>query len=326
MATHEVIAGLGASFDLVDPGVPVAASLGASFDQTFAPIQNLDLTAALGFSAELVAQRGDQNLSVVALHGGSLTVQEGRKVHVQPYRVKGLANGLADEQRLLEAVAAPGIPMDGTAHPFEPGIQVIDTRASFQVAGDQRVDNTRVNVEITWGRPLADALTKGGGVSGGGVFSIAPSTFTETVWRDKDGAFMDLRYFGSGALFARRVSADLQRKTWTATLTKEFNTPQYSDIQRASQVNTELFGVFGAHTLLFLGATLNETDEGKFSHGYQFTFNPDGWTLRSSIWIGGAIPDDATENFNPLGGEPGGLGIFFIYEEFNFADLPVFFP
>jgi hypothetical protein len=285
MATHEVTAGLGFHAELAELGVPVVAAIGASFDLQFAPIQNLELTVALGFSAGFIGQRGDQNLAVDAQVGGTLTEQEGRSTHVQPYRVKGLPGSLHPLARLLEAREAPGVPLDKSVHPFMPGIQVIDRRAAFEIAGDSRVDNSRVIVEVTWGAPLAGDLEKSGGASGGGVFSIAPSSFTETIWKDKDGAFMHVRYLVPGALFARTVSADLQRQTWTATLTKELSAPQYADIKRAGQINSEPFGVFGAHELLFLGPTLNETDEGLYSHGYQFTYNPDGWTLRSSIWI-----------------------------------------
>lgn len=325
MATHEVIAGLSFTSELTDPGVPVSAALGASFADTVGLIQTLELTAALGFSAGLVAQRGDQNLVVVPMLGGSLTEQEGRTVHVQPYRVSGLGAGVAPLRRLLEARAAPDIPLDKSAHPFEPGIIVIDRRASFEVAGDTRADNTRVIVEVTWGNPLASDLEKNGGASGGGVFSITPSTFTESIWHDKDGAIMRVQYQFLSSIFSRTIQADLQRQTWTATLTKEFSFPQYADITRAGQVNSANFGVFGARELLFLGPTLNETNEGAYAHGYQFTYNPDGWVLRESVFASGGIPTNATENFNPPS-EPGGLGVFEIYEEFDFATLPVFFP
>lgn len=325
MAIHEVLAGLGASFDLTDPGVPVSADLGASFDQTFAVIQNLELSLALNFSSRLITQRGDQNLDVVPMLGGSLTEQEGRTTHVQPYRVTGLSDVLDPLQRLLEAREAPGVPLDKSAHPFKPGIIVIDRRAAFEVAGDTRADNSRAVVDVTWGNPLASDRDKSGGVSGGGVFSITPSTYTESVFRDKDGEVMRVFYQLFFSTFSRTILADLQRQTWTATLTKEFTSPQWADIQRAGQVNVTPFGVFGARELLFLGPTLNETDEGVFSHGYQFTYNPDTWILREGVFGKGGIPDNATENFNPPS-EPGGLGLFNIYKEFDFADLPVFFP
>ncbi len=325
MAIHEVIVGLSFTSDLTDPGVPVSVELGASFQASVGLIQVLELAVALNSSHGLVSQRGDQNLKVVTLPGGALTEQEGRTTHVQPYRVTGLSDGLADLQRLLEARESPGIPLDKSAHPFAPGINVIDRRASFQVASDNATDNSRVLVDVTWGNPLASDLEKNGGASGGGVFSITPSTYTESIWRDKDGAVMRVQYRFLSAIFSRTIQADLQRQTWTATLTKEFSSPQWADITRAGQINSATFGVFGARELLFLGPTLNETNEGAYSHGYQFTYNPDGWVLRESVFASGGIPVDATENFDPPS-EPGGLGVFDIYKEFNFADLPVFFP
>jgi len=325
MATHEVAAGLTFSSELADLGVPVSASLGASFDTAFAPVQTLELAAALNFSSQLIAQRADQNLTVVPMIGGTLTEQEGRTVHVQPYKVKGLASGLDALQRLIEAREAPGVPLDKSAHPFQAGIQVIDRRVTFETAGETRADNSRAIVEVTWGSPLPSDLDKNGGASGGGVFSITPSTYTESTWFDKDGAIMRVTYQFIGVIFSRTVQADLQRQTWTATLTKEFSSPQYADIVRAGQINSGAFGPFAANTLLFLGPTLNETNEGAYSHGYQFTFNPDGWILRESVFAAGGIPDDATELFNPPS-EPGGLGVFEIYQTFDFADLPVFFP
>ena len=325
MAIHEEIVGLGASFELADPGVPVSMALDASFDATFGTLQILELTAALNFSSEVIAQRALQGLDVAVMLGGSLTEQEGRTTHVQPYRVTGLPDGVPDLQRLLEARAAPGVPLDKSAHPFAPGIIVIDRRASFEVAGDTRADNSRVIVDITWGNPLATDLEKNGGVSGGGVFSITPSTYTESIWHDKDGVIMKVKYAFLNSVLTRTVLADLQRQTWTATLTKEFATPQWPDITRAGQINSAVFGVFGAHELLFLGPTLNETDEGVYSHGYQFTYNPDGWILREGVFSTGGIPENATETFNPPS-EPGGLGLFEIYKEFDFSTLPVFFP
>ena len=326
MATHEAVAGLGASFDLVDLGVPVSATLAASSQLTGAPIQVLELTANLGFRSSLIGQGGDQNLQVVAMLAGELAEIDGRDTHTQPYLVSGLAAPAIPEDQLFQGRQAPGVPLRGAGHPTIADVTVIDRRSRFQVAGEARADWSRVVVDVTWGRPLGSDLTAGGGASGMGVLSLAPSTFAETIWTDKDNDIMRITYaLPIVGTASRVVSADIQRQTWTATLTKDFSAPQYADMLRASFINSAAFGVFGARTLLFLGPTINETDEGQYTHGYQMTFNPDGWKLRSSIWLSGFIPFDASENFNPPL-ERGGLGLFNIYDEFDFADLPVAFP
>ena len=325
MATHEAVAGLGASFELAELGVPAAAELGGGFTLTGGPIQVLELTAALGFSAGFVAQRGDQNLEVVTMLAGNLSEQEGRSVHVQPYRVKGLPASLDALARLMEARAAPGIPLDKSVHPHDPSIIVINRVARFEVDSPSSGDNSRVIVDVTWGNPLASDLNKSGGASGGGVLTLAPSTYSENIWLDRDGNGMQIQYNPPAFFTSRLVTSEVQRQTWTATLTKELATPQYTDMVRAGQINSAVFGVFGPAELLFLGPTINETDEGNYSHGYQFTYNPEGWRLRDTIWVSGQVPIDATVNFNPPT-EPGGLGVFEIYDQFDFADLPVFFP
>ena len=329
MAIQEASIGLGFSTDLIDPGVPVSITLDGSFDVSAGIVQILELTVALELSAGLIAQGADSGLSVTAMLDGDSTRQEGKSIHNQPYKVIGLSHP-TPEGRLFEAREAPGVPLDGAAHPVEAGIQVISKRARFQ--SDQ--DATRAIVDVTWGLPLSTDLTKGGGITGKGVLSLSPTAFVETTWLDKDGAFMEIRYQAGNLLATRLVSTEFQRNTWTATLTKEFDTPQYGDMLRPSQINSEPFGPFGARQLLFLGPTMQETDDGKYTHGYQMTFNPKGWELRATIWINGFAPLGATEVHNPLpffggtgdGSTPGGLGVFFIYDEFDFAELPVAFP
>ena len=316
MPVQEAAAGLGFSSELAELGIPASATLAASTDVTSGLIQTLELGAALGLSTELIGQGDDSGVSVVAMLGGDLGETEGKSVHVQPYRVIGITDPLP-EARLFRARAAAGVPLDKSAHPHDPGIQVIGRRARFEDPTDQ----TRMIVDVTYGLPLPTDREKSGGVSGMGVLSLVPSTYTETIWKDKDDEIMKVVYSPLGPTFSRVVSTDLQRATWTAILTLELDNPQYDDMIRHSQVNSEQFGVFPARSLLYLGPTINETDDGKFSHGYQMTHNANLWQLRSSIWISGFIPDDATET-----GAPGGLGVFNIYKEFDFNDLPVAFP
>lgn len=329
MAIHEVIAGLGASFDVLDLGVPVSAELGASFDITYSPNQILELEFPLAASFGFIGQAGNQALGVVPMIAGESTRQESKSVHTQPYRVIGLSHP-DPLGRLFEAREAPGIPLEGAAHPIEPDIIVIAKRARFQVEEDA----TRAIVDVTYGHPLSTDRDKSGGITGKGVLSLSPVSFTETTWEDKDKANMQIKYQHGGLTTERLVSTEIQRATWTATLTKEFNFPQYVDMLRPSQINALAFGPFPARTLLFLGPTMQETDDGQYSHGYQMTFNPDGWELKSTIWINGIAPSNATEVYNPIpffggtgdGTTPGGLGVFFIYGEFDFAELPVAFP
>lgn len=322
MATHEVAAGLGFSADVVDLGVPVAAALGFSGDVSAAPTQTLELAATLGARFAANAQAGDQDLAVSGpLIQGSLTDANDRKTDVNVYRVVGLSRSILEGRR-NEALNAPGVPLDGAAHPDPamPGIQVISRQVDYE-EGDQ----TRALVRVTYGPPTANNLEKRGGASGGGVLTLSPASYTESIWHDANGDLMVIEYQSIGIHYARTVEAEAQKKTWTATLTKEFDSPQYADVKRPTFINSAVFGPFAAQTLLFLSPTVNETDEGTYSHGYQFTYNPDTWKLRSSIWVSGFIPDDATENFNPTA-EPGGLGVFTINGAFDFNTLPVWFP
>lgn len=323
MATHEAIAGLGFNADVAELGIVGEAALGFSSDAAGGLIQTLELAAALGFSSNAIAQQGNQNLEVAAITGGEASRSEGKYIDAQPYRVSGLAS--ADPVgRRYEALTAPGIPLEGQAHPTIPGIQVISTTARFELEGAQ-FDQTRALVDVHYGLPLATDLEKNGGVSGGGVLTLSPATYQESIWFDRNGDPMIVRYSFFGAVLSRTVQAQIQRKTWTATLTKEFATPQYVDMLRPSAINSAAFGPFAAHTLLFLGPTINETDEGQYTHGYQMTFNPSSWILRASVLQNGVIPSDATVTYNPPV-EPGGLGEFEIHDQFDFHELPVFFP
>ena len=320
MAIHEVTAGLGFSTELAELGIPAVASLDFSADVAAGTLQTLELSAALALRTNIIGQGEDSAMSVTPMLEGELTRSEGKHVHTQPYKVLGV-NHPTPEGRLFQAENAQGVPMDGTPHPIIPGIQVTNTRSRFQSESDQ----TRAIVDVTWSVPLATDLEKSGGASGTGLLSLSPSAFTETIFRDKDGNTMRIEYKATIGFLRRVVTSEQQFQTWTATLTKEFATPQYVDILRGVQVNNQQFGVFPARTLLFHGPTVNETDDAQYSHGYQLTYNPFTWKLTESIWVSGFVPEDATVNFNPPG-EPGGLGVFLIYDEFDFNDLPVAFP
>ena len=252
---------------------------------------------------------------------GSTSITEGnRNIDTRYGRATGIS-GNADERR-WNALQEPGVPAEGDPHPVIPNCQVLDVTAQ---AADQ--SNSIFDIVIRYGQPTEN-LEKNGGQTGNGLLSINIDSFTETIWADKDDARMVVNYAGvesGGALLFRVVNAELQRTTWSGTLTKDFATPNYANNALAGQINTLAYGPFAPRQGLFRGVSINEQDDGAYRHRYLFTFNPDTWRLRSSIFTGGFVPGDATEVFNPPA-DPGGLGIFNIYDEFDFNTLPVAFP
>lgn len=300
----------------------VAIGLASETDSAFA-VSGAKLRA-IGLAVEF-----DQAFAVLITGGASAELlevtyseDESGEIEEWQYRVVNL-DSVDLTARPREAADSTGW-MQGTAHPRLAGIQVIRRAASFQRDAAGYLQKDKGIATITFGAPSADAA-KNGGATGLGLFSASLESYTETVFEDRDGEPMVVRYQSSLRIDSKRAVAERQAAAVTYTLTKGFPAPRYSDNALRSMVNQSAFGPVGARGLLFRGVEFEEDPDGTYLHRYVFSESLDEWRFRSWITFGGVLPDDATEEFDPVE-QPGGIGVFHIQEQADFAALPVRFP
>jgi hypothetical protein len=253
---------------------------------------------------------------------------------VETYRVPTADLSGSGAARLHSALSVAGVPAQGAASTIDP--TVVCVRRRVEPAGASGpVVNVICDYEVPSSdddNPLLDTT---------GILRVSAGLLTERTFRDRDGAFMSVRYTGTVRNFwpeeffagqgafgntLQLIEAEVFRPQLSFELTRRYTGPgaRQTVLEHARTYTGRINVVnwvgtvdWAARTVLCVDVQVDVETTEELRVTYAFEVRPATWDVIGVFTRWGRAPDNID---NPPGN---GVGVFAVYDQADFNALPV---